>query len=63
LNGTSPVQIIANDRCEALLIEADYLKCMFVRYPDMAGRFYQFLAAVLSRRVYHILCETHDSEL
>jgi len=56
-SGSSPVSVIANEDVDVFFIEVDYLRCMFIKFPEMAGRFYQFLGSILSKRVYHVLSD------
>jgi len=46
--------IADSDEVEVLILERNFINIMLVRYPDMAGRFYHYLASVLARRLnYH----------
>jgi len=50
--------IADSEEVEVLDIDKGFIDVMFVRYPDMAGRFYHYLASVLARRL--IFHETTD---
>jgi hypothetical protein len=43
--------IADSNEVEVLILERNFINIMFVRYPDMAGRFYHYLASVLARRL------------
>jgi len=59
LGGSATASVIADsDEVEVLDIEKGFIDVMFVRYPDMAGRFFHYLASVLARRL--IFHETSD---
>jgi len=52
LGGCATASVIADsDEVEVLDIDKGFIDVMFVRYPDMAGRFYHYLASVLARRL------------
>uniref|UniRef100_A0A6B2L0J8 Cyclic nucleotide-binding domain-containing protein n=1 Tax=Arcella intermedia TaxID=1963864 RepID=A0A6B2L0J8_9EUKA len=52
LNTKATASVIADsDQVEVLVLEKNFMNIMFVRYPDMAGRFYHYLASILARRL------------
>eukprot|EP01124_Arcella_intermedia_P024238 TRINITY_DN4034_c0_g1_i4.p1 TRINITY_DN4034_c0_g1~~TRINITY_DN4034_c0_g1_i4.p1 ORF type:complete len:1514 (-),score=449.67 TRINITY_DN4034_c0_g1_i4:136-4677(-) len=55
LQGTkASATVIADTDVEVIILDRHFINIMFIRYPDMAGRFYHYLASVLARRLsYH----------
>jgi len=52
LGGSATASVIADsEEVEVLDVEKGFIDVMFVRYPDMAGKFYHYLASVLARRL------------
>jgi len=52
IDGKASSSVIANtDEVEVIVLDKNFINIMFVRYPDMAGRFYHYLASVLARRL------------
>jgi len=43
--------IADSDEVEVLVLEKSFMNIMFVRYPDMVGRFYHYLASIMARRL------------
>jgi len=52
IDGKASASVIADsDEVEVIVLDKNFINIMFVRYPDMAGRFYHYLASVLARRL------------
>jgi len=50
--GSASASVIADeDNVEVFLVEGNILNILFVRYPDLEGRFYHYLASILARRL------------
>jgi len=52
IDGHASASVIADtDEVEVIVLDKNFINIMFVRFPDMAGRFYHYLASVLARRL------------
>jgi len=50
-NKASASVIADSEEVEVLVLETSFMNIMFVRYPDMVGRFYHYLASIMARRL------------
>eukprot|EP01125_Pyxidicula_operculata_P011412 TRINITY_DN3738_c2_g1_i3.p1 TRINITY_DN3738_c2_g1~~TRINITY_DN3738_c2_g1_i3.p1 ORF type:complete len:1577 (+),score=500.93 TRINITY_DN3738_c2_g1_i3:781-5511(+) len=50
--GRASATVIAeSEEVQVMILDTNLANAMFVRFPDMAGRFYHYLASVLARRL------------
>lgn len=49
--GEATASIIAEGTCSVYIIEGYFINILFVDYPELAGRFYSYLATILAQRL------------